>query len=89
MGVRNQQNTKIIQKQYTIKGTGISYYYIAPPQDNMKCISVSNANWSSCNVLVKGISMSGASAIIFTEVISRHQKNLQSIPFGWKVSIIF
>lgn len=22
-------------------------------------------------------------------VISRHQKNLQSIPFGWKVSIIF
>ena len=78
MGVRNQQNTKIIQKQYTIKGTGISYYYIAPPQDNMKCISVSNANWSSCNVLVKGISMSGASA-----------KNLQSIPFGWKVSIIF
>ena len=67
MGVRNQQNTKIIQKQYTIKGTGISYYYIAPPQDNMKCISVSNANWSSCNVLVKGISMSDASAIIFTE----------------------
>ena len=63
----NALNTKIIQKQYTITGTGISYYYIAPPQDNMKCISVSNANWSSCNVIVKGISMSGASAIIFTE----------------------
>ena len=34
---------------------------------DVEFISVSNANWSSCNVIVKGISMSGASAIIFTE----------------------
>ncbi len=58
---------KIIQKQYTITGTGVSYYYINPPQKNMKCISATNADWSTCSTIIKGISMSGESVIIFTE----------------------
>ena len=33
----------------------------------MKCISATNADWNTCNVIIKGISMAGKSVIIFTE----------------------